>query len=85
MTFGDRVRELRESRKITRPELGKELGINYNTIRYWEENKTTPNQFNKVRVAAFFGVTIGYLTGVHEGHDYICENCGWKGNRKHDN
>ena len=43
-TFGERLKELREERGLTQPELAEALGVTTNTIFVWEKLKRKPGK-----------------------------------------
>lgn len=51
-----KLKEYRESRKLSLRDLAQELGVNYSTLSYWETGKKTPRAGNKMKLANFFGV-----------------------------
>ena len=58
LVFVERLKELmseHNSEKIKIPD---------STISDWKFKKTTPNMFNIVKIALFFGVTTDYLLGL---------------------
>jgi DNA-binding XRE family transcriptional regulator len=44
-------RTLRERRGLSRPQLGKLIGVNPSTIQYWEAGRSTPTRQNKIDLA----------------------------------
>lgn len=67
MACTNRLRELRESRKLKRHELAVELGVDPSTVYRWETGKGEMDDDTKIKVAAHFEVTPGYLMGWPEG------------------
>lgn len=43
MTFGEKVRLVREKLFLSQAALGKELGVSFSSVNRWELNKTLPN------------------------------------------
>ena len=62
--FGSRLRELRESKKLSRQELSNLLGISYQKVTNWELELTSPIITELGEVADVLGVTIDNLLGV---------------------
>lgn len=58
-----RLKELRESRRITQSQLGEHIGAKKSAISLWESGKRQPDQETLVHIASFFGVTVDYLLG----------------------
>ena len=66
-TFGERLKELREERGLTQPELAEALGVTTNTIFVWEKEKRKPGKdFDPFKAAKFFDVSYFYLMGISE-------------------
>lgn len=60
--FAERLRLLREEKKLTQKDLGKILNVSHQTISFWEKDKE-PN-FNTLKnIANYFNVSIDYLLG----------------------
>lgn len=59
----NRLKKLRQEKKLTRDKLSQELDINLRTIQRWEngENQIKPDKAKML--ADFFGVSVGYLLG----------------------
>lgn len=65
--FGERLRELREERGLTQPELADALGVSKNTVFVWEKEKRRPKKdYDLFKVAKFFGVSYFYLMGISD-------------------
>lgn len=66
-TFGERLRELREERGLTQPELAEALGVGKNTIFVWEKERRKPaKDFDLLKAARFFDVSYLYLLGISD-------------------
>ena len=63
MSFGQRLKELREQNNMTRDELGKRLGMSYSTIAKYETNNRFPDQDTLVKLAGVFDVSVDHLLG----------------------
>ena len=64
-TFAERLKELRVERGLSIEKLSKHLdGISHTAIGYWELNKREPKLEAVIKLALFFGVSVGYLAGV---------------------
>lgn len=59
----NRLKELRQEKKLSRDKLSQELDINLRTIQRWEneESQIKPNKAQQL--AEYFGVNVGYLLG----------------------
>lgn len=42
MTFGEKVKQVREKLNLSQEELAKELGVSFATINLWEKGHTHP-------------------------------------------
>ena len=65
-TFGKRLQELRNSKKMTQAELGKVLKVSASTIGMYETDKRQPNFETEEAIADFFNVDIDYLRGKRD-------------------
>ncbi|MDD4334796.1 MAG: helix-turn-helix transcriptional regulator [Desulfotomaculaceae bacterium] len=63
MTFGERVKRLRESinPKIYQKELADAIGVSRQAITMWETGQRIPDTTTLERLADYFGVTTDYL------------------------
>ena len=41
--FGEKIKELRQSRNMTQSELGRALGVTSQSVSKWEQNTTSPD------------------------------------------
>ncbi|MCL2556784.1 MAG: helix-turn-helix domain-containing protein [Firmicutes bacterium] len=64
--FGQRVKELREEKKLTQVELGKLLGLSYQTIGHYENGTTQPTLETLAKMCEIFDVTASYLLGLED-------------------
>lgn len=63
MTFGDRLKELREKHGLTQEQLAKILNITRSTVAGYETKRKQPD-YEKLKILAdFFNVSIDYLLG----------------------
>ena len=65
-TFGKRLQELRNSKKMTQADLGKVLKISASTIGMYETDKRQPNFEIEEAIADFFNVDLDYLRGKQD-------------------
>ena len=61
--FGERLREVRKSKKITQQEVADRLGIKRNTYSDWENGKTEPTFEILVKLADLFDISLDWLFG----------------------
>ena len=71
--FGDRLRLLRESRKITQLRLSTHLGISQEAISAYERKESMPNIDVLIEISRFFNVSIDYLLGLDNVKKSISE------------
>ena len=70
MSIGERLRELRKSRRLTLEEVGRELNVSGASVSRYESNTRQPAAEVLQRFADFYGVSMDYLYGkapVSEG------------------
>lgn len=61
MEFGERLRELREKKNITRYNLADVLKVSYSTVSKYETNIRFPDREALLTLADFFDVSLDYL------------------------
>lgn len=62
MTFGEKVRELRNMKDLSQADLGKAVGVTLRTVRNWEiEGRYPKNHDIYVKLAEVLGCNIDYL------------------------
>ncbi|WNF68777.1 helix-turn-helix transcriptional regulator [Streptococcus suis] len=59
----NRLKELRQEKKLSQKELADYLGINEKTISRWENGESTIKSDKAQALAEHFGVSVGYLLG----------------------
>ncbi|MCY8504517.1 helix-turn-helix domain-containing protein [Bacillus atrophaeus] len=59
--LGDRLKELRDSKKLTQDKLAEILGISRGTYAHYEINKRKPDYETLIKLADFYGVSTDYL------------------------
>lgn len=62
--IAEKIKSLREARRITQSELARQLGITRNGVNSWEQGLSTPSPASIVELAKFFCVSTDYLLGV---------------------
>ena len=63
MTLGEKIKELRKDKKITRRNLANKLDVSLNTVYNWENSEFDPSLFNCIVMADVFGVSLDELCG----------------------
>lgn len=62
--FSERLRELREDKKLTIRDMAKFLQITHQSYLYYEKHGGEPRYEMLVKLARFFNVSTDYLLGV---------------------
>lgn len=63
MTLGKNIKNCREKRGLSQPQLADRLGISFKTISSWEIDRTEPNIGMLIKMAAIFNITVDDLVG----------------------
>lgn len=61
MEFGERLRDLREEKELTRADLAKKLNVSYSAVSKYETNVRFPDKEALTDLADFFDVSLDYL------------------------
>jgi len=61
MEFGERLKALREEKKITRLSLSNILNVSYSTVSKYETNIRFPDKETLITMANYFNVSLDYL------------------------
>lgn len=59
----NRLKELRQEKKLSQKELAKTIGVHYRTLQNWENGESQIKPDKAQQLADFFGVSVGYLLG----------------------
>ena len=70
MTFGEKLRLLREERELNQTELGRELGMTQRKVSYLENDRYEPGLEDIKAICQFFGVSADYLLGFPKNLPY---------------
>lgn len=62
----NRIKELRNQRKISQLKLAKELNVHQTAVSQWEQNRTSPDSQLLPDIASYFGVSVDYLLGIDD-------------------
>jgi transcriptional regulator with XRE-family HTH domain len=54
-TLGDHIRKKRFDLGLTQKEAAREIGVDAATLRYWENNQTSPQTYLVPRIVSFLG------------------------------
>ena len=64
LTFGEKIRLLRENRELNQTELGAAVNMTQRKISYLENNKYEPSMDDIRVLCEFFSVSADYLLGI---------------------
>ena len=67
----NRLKKLRQEKKLSQKELADYLGINEKTISRWENGESTIKSDKAQALAKHFGVSVGYLLGYSDTSELI--------------
>ncbi|WP_330942608.1 helix-turn-helix domain-containing protein [Streptococcus anginosus] len=59
----NRLKELRQEKKLSQKELAENIGVHYRTLQNWENGESQIKTEKAQQLADFFGVSVGYLLG----------------------
>lgn len=66
MSIGQRIKELRVSKKLSQKELAEKLGVSRGNVGDWESEKSKPGADALLALSRFFGVTADWLLSGEE-------------------
>ena len=66
ISFGKRLKELREENNLTQKELAEKLGINAVTYLHYEKEQRQPALELIADISVFYGVSVDYLLGLKD-------------------
>lgn len=78
MDFGERLRDLREEKNLTRHLLANKLNVSYSTISKYETNIRFPDKGTLIELANFFDVSLDYLlcrSNIRDTADKTLSKC----------
>ncbi len=70
LSFGEKIKNLRNERNINQTELGKAVNMTQRKISYMECGKYEPSIEDIVAFCKYFEVSADYLLNVPKGYDY---------------
>ncbi|HFU4001217.1 TPA: helix-turn-helix domain-containing protein [Streptococcus suis] len=62
----NRLKELRQEKKLSQKELAEKIGVHYRTLQNWENGESQIKPDKAQALADHFGVSVGYLLGYSE-------------------
>ncbi len=71
MSFGEKVRMLREIAELTQGQLGEKLGMTQRRVSYIENDRYEPSLADIFEICTFFNVSSDYLIGLPNNMPYI--------------
>ncbi|NLK94704.1 MAG: helix-turn-helix transcriptional regulator [Clostridiales bacterium] len=72
--LGDKIKSLRELKRITQTELSEQLDVSPSTVGMWEQNRRTPDAEMLKKISEFFDVSLDYLLGKTTIKNYSEKN-----------
>ena len=70
LTFGEKIRLLRESKELNQSELGREVNMTQRKISYIENDKYEPSIDDLKALCRYFHVSADYLLGFSKNLPY---------------
>ena len=70
LTFGEKIRLLREERELNQTELGSAVGMTQRKVSYLERGEYEPSLEDLRALCLFFRVSADYLLGFPKGLPY---------------
>ena len=70
MSFGEKIRLLRESAELTQTQLGHALGMTQRRVSYIENDRYEPSISDIKLICQFFNVSSDYLLSLPSGLPY---------------
>ena len=67
MTFGEKLRQSRNAKRMTQKELATEVGAKHNSISDWENDKNRPDPDTIELLCGVLGITPNYLLNASDG------------------
>ena len=61
--FRIRLKELRDSKRMSQAKLVKAIGVSQSTVGMWENGKNHPEHNTLLKIAEYFEVPVDYLVG----------------------
>ncbi|MBQ4316761.1 MAG: helix-turn-helix transcriptional regulator [Clostridia bacterium] len=70
LTFGEKLRYLREEKELNQTELGNKLGMTQRKLSYIECGKCEPNIDDLRAICKFFEISADYLLDIPDNFKY---------------
>lgn len=68
LSFGEKLKNLREDADLNQSELGKQLGMTQRKLSYLECSKCEPSLEDITAVCTFFRVSADYMLNIPKGY-----------------
>jgi len=72
----NRLKELRQEKKLSQKELAENIGVHYRTLQNWENGESQIKPEKAQLLADYFGVSVGYLLGYNDNLDMVLKGRG---------
>jgi len=83
MTLGNKIKQLRNERNMTQPDLATELGVTVRTVAYYENDERQPKKSTILKLCKLFNVSTDYLLSEKEAFLIDAdEKYGFRGKKK---
>ena len=69
--FGLRLKQLRESKKLSQADAAKRLGVSKNTVYRYENNLQEPTRENLVKLTTVYSTTLDYICGISNKEPFV--------------
>ncbi|MCL2587690.1 MAG: helix-turn-helix domain-containing protein [Firmicutes bacterium] len=64
--IADRIRSLREDRKMTQKQIADKLGLSINAVSQWERGICVPSAETVIELCSLFECSADYLLGISD-------------------
>lgn len=62
--FSEKLREMRQRKKLSQEKLSEELGVSRQAVQKWETGSSLPNIARLISIARYFDVSIDWLLSM---------------------
>lgn len=70
MTFGDKIKSARVSKKLTQKQLADLIGAKHNSVSDWEKDKSRPDMDTIELICGTLDINPSYLMGTKSDDEY---------------
>lgn len=70
LTFGEKIRNLREDADLNQTQLGKAVGMTQRKVSYLECGKCEPSIDDIIALCNYFRISADYFIGIPKGYKY---------------